>query len=69
MWERTTTTITHDPGTDPDGKAVLQQDLPVSAHGTVSTDLTLAADAALGYYNISLAGIDSGSGSFYVEEY
>jgi hypothetical protein len=55
--------------TDPNGKAVFEQDLPVSAHGTVSTDLTLSADAALGYYNVSLNGVESDNGSFYVEEY
>ena len=39
--------------TDADNKVVLSQDLPVSAHGTVATDLTLETDAALGYYSIS----------------
>jgi len=55
--------------TDADNKAVLQQDLPVSAHGTVIADLTLAADAGLGYYSVSIDAVQSGSGSFYVEEY
>ncbi len=57
--------------TDADGKAVLTQDVPVSAHGTVTADLTLAADAALGYYRVEFetaTGVD-GEGSFYVEEY
>lgn len=53
---------------------ILQKDLPVSAHGTVATDLTLADDATLGYYRIELVGTNnanyySSSGSFYVEEY
>jgi len=55
--------------TDADNKVVLQQDLPVSAHGTVTADLTLAADAGLGYYSISLDNFQNSSGSFYVEEY
>jgi uncharacterized protein YfaS (alpha-2-macroglobulin family) len=51
---------------------VLQQDVAVSAHGTVTADLNLAADAGLGYYSIGLS--DSGQqmypgGNFYVEEY
>jgi len=56
---------------DPDNKAVFAQDLAVSAHGTMSADLTLASDAALGYYNIQIQrnGSDISSGSFYVEEY
>src|SRR6202789_789553 len=39
---------------DADDKAIFKKDLPVSAHGTVSADLTLASDASLGYYNIQL---------------
>jgi hypothetical protein len=54
--------------TGPDNKTVLKQDVPVSAHGTVTADLTLEGDAALGYYTINLNG-QIGSGSFYVEEY
>ena len=54
--------------TDADNKVVLQQDVPVSAHGTVTADLTLAADAGLGYYSIDLEGIQN-NGNFYVEEY
>jgi hypothetical protein len=54
--------------TDADNKVVLQQDVPVSAHGTVTADLTLAADAGLGYYSINLDGV-SNDGNFYVEEY
>lgn len=52
----------------PDNKTVLKKDVPVSAHGTVSADVDLASDAALGYYNISFNGQYTG-GSFYVEEY
>jgi hypothetical protein len=59
--------------TDADSKTVLQQDLAVSTHGTVTADLNLAAAAGLGYYTISIGtGGDvqnDGSGSFYVEEY
>jgi uncharacterized protein YfaS (alpha-2-macroglobulin family) len=63
--------------TDADNKTVLTKDLPVSAHGTVTADLDLEADAGLGYYGISLQvkGRPSGSngvmggGNFYVEEY
>jgi hypothetical protein len=56
---------------DPDNKAVFSQDLTVSARGTMTADLTLASDAALGYYNIQIQrnGSDISSGSFYVEEY
>ena len=51
----------------PDNKQVLSKDLAVSAHGTVTEDLTLESDAALGYYYINLGGM--GGGSFFVEEY
>lgn len=54
--------------TDADSKVVLQQDAAVSAHGTVTADLNLAADAGLGYYTIAIDKVE-GSGSFYVEEY
>ena len=57
--------------TGADGKQVLDKDLPVSAHGTVTADLALAGDAGLGYYSIGLLrnGQNAGEGSFYVEEY
>jgi hypothetical protein len=64
--------------TDADNKVVLQQDAVVSAHGTVTADLNLAADAGLGYYSIELGRngegghfeqTEGGNGSFYVEEY
>lgn len=57
---------------DPDGKAVMAQDVPVSAHGTATADLILATDAALGYYSLGVVGSGQsggGYGSFYVEEY
>ena len=55
--------------TDADNKVVLQQDVAVSAHGTVTADLNLAPDAGLGYYTIDLDGVQGATGSFYVEEY
>jgi uncharacterized protein YfaS (alpha-2-macroglobulin family) len=57
--------------TDSAGKTVFQRDLPVSAHGTVTTDLTLDSDASLGYYSIQLKnnGEWAGYGNFVVEEY
>jgi uncharacterized protein YfaS (alpha-2-macroglobulin family) len=58
--------------TDSDNKAVLDKDLPVSGHGTVTADLDLASDAGLGYYSISLMKDGKeigGGGNFYVEEY
>jgi uncharacterized protein YfaS (alpha-2-macroglobulin family) len=56
--------------TDSNGKKVFTKDIALSAHGTLTADLDLASDAALGYYSVSLGdtGIE-GSGSFYVEEY
>jgi len=57
---------------DPDGKNVLDEDLPVSAHGTLTADLNLNSDAALGYYFITIlkdGQIAEGAGNFYVEEY
>jgi hypothetical protein len=56
--------------TDADNKTVFTKILPVSAHGTVTADLTLDADAALGYYSIEFTRNDvGGQGNFYVEEY
>jgi uncharacterized protein YfaS (alpha-2-macroglobulin family) len=63
---------------DANNKVVLKQDLPLSAHGTIATELNLEADAGLGYYTIMIGRsgqeIEYGSnfvgeGSFYVEEY
>ncbi len=54
----------------PDSKQVLTAAVTVSAHGTVTADLNLAADAALGYYSINYSGNgEEGDGSFYVEDY
>ncbi len=57
--------------TDADNKAVLTENPQLSAHGTVTADLTLETDAGLGYYSISIEsnGQEAGGGSFYVEEY
>jgi len=56
--------------TGPDEKVVFNKELAVSAHGTVTADLDLATDAALGYYNIDFSGQNQpGFGQFYVEEY
>jgi alpha-2-macroglobulin len=56
--------------TDSQNKTVFSKDITLSAHGTLTADLDLASDAALGYYNIRLSdsGVE-GYGSFYVEEY
>jgi uncharacterized protein YfaS (alpha-2-macroglobulin family) len=56
--------------TDSDNKEVLSKDVVLSAHGTITADLILDSDAALGYYSIQLndTGVE-GTGSFYVEEY
>jgi alpha-2-macroglobulin len=58
---------------DPNGKQVFQSTAAVSAFGSVHGDLTLAQDAALGYYSISISspgGARYGmSGGFNVEEY
>jgi alpha-2-macroglobulin len=55
--------------TDADNKVVLQQEVTVSAHGTVTADLNLASDTGLGYYTIDLDAVQGSTGSFYVEEY
>jgi hypothetical protein len=58
---------------DSDNKEVFSQNVAVSAHGTIAADITLAADAALGYYSIQIqvngSDISGTSGTFYVEEY
>ena len=58
---------------DPTNKQIFQARLPVSAFGTIHSDFVLPADAALGYYGVS---IDAGgarqyavAGGFHVEEY
>jgi hypothetical protein len=58
--------------TDADNKAVLTQNTRVSAHGTITADFTLAADAGLGYYSIQIRRSGQNAtayGNFYVEEY
>jgi uncharacterized protein YfaS (alpha-2-macroglobulin family) len=54
---------------DADSKTIFKKELPVSTHGSISADLTLAPDASLGFYNIQLGSQVQGAGSFYVEEY
>jgi len=54
--------------TGPDSNVVFKQDVPVSSHGTVSADLNLASDTALGFYYVRFDGQFT-SGNFYVEEY
>ncbi|MGA7342793.1 MAG: MG2 domain-containing protein, partial [Terracidiphilus sp.] len=53
----------------PDNKVAFDKELPVSAHGTVTADLDLDSDAALGYYSFGLVGGNEFAGSFYVEDY
>jgi uncharacterized protein YfaS (alpha-2-macroglobulin family) len=56
--------------TDSNNKTILSKDIALSAHGTLSADIDLPADAALGYYYIRLNDQGAvGGGSFYVEEY
>lgn len=59
---------------DPEGKTLLKKKASLSKFGSVSGDLTLPADAAIGYYsvNVSLSGDDhemKAFGGFNVEEY
>jgi alpha-2-macroglobulin len=62
---------------DQDGHAVLDKDMPLSAAGAVTGDLTLPATATLGYYTVSLRDgpasdegtSDAGNGQFRVEDY
>lgn len=59
---------------DPDGKSLFKKKMSLSRYGTVSGDLTLAADAAIGYYSVNVS-LDSDEnslkafGGFNVEEY
>lgn len=49
---------------------VFDKEMPVSPSGSIAGDLTLAANASLGYYNIRIGESESGiSGDFHVEEY
>ncbi|MGC4056262.1 MAG: hypothetical protein QM757_46265 [Paludibaculum sp.] len=59
---------------DPEGKTLLKKKASLSKYSSVSGDLTLPADAAIGYYsvNVSLHGDDhemKAFGGFNVEEY
>lgn len=55
---------------DQEDHSIFDKQMPVSKDGTVSGDLTLANNAALGYYSIRLGdGDDRATGDFRVEEY
>ena len=62
---------------DQDDHALLDKDMPLSAGGNVTGDLTLPATATLGYYTIRLRNgppsddgdADAGNGQFRVEDY
>ena len=62
---------------DQDDHALLDKDMPLSAAGNVTGDLTLPATATLGYYTIRLRNgpasddvdADAGNGQFRVEDY
>ena len=58
---------------DPTNKQVFQARLPISAYGTIHGDFTLADDAALGYYGMTVnaGGVRqyAVNGGFHVEEY
>ncbi len=62
---------------DQDDHALLDKDMPLSAAGNVTGDLTLPASATLGYYTIRLRNgpqsddpdADAGNGQFRVEDY
>ena len=55
---------------DPNGAAIFNKELPLSARGTFKGDLEIAEEAPLGHYNI-VADVDGqrSSGSFQVAEY
>jgi uncharacterized protein YfaS (alpha-2-macroglobulin family) len=56
--------------TDSNNKTIFSKDVALSAHGTLSADVELPSDAALGYYSVRLNDQGAeGGGSFYVEEY
>jgi hypothetical protein len=49
---------------------IFDQQMPITAEGTVAGDIAIAVNAALGYYTIRLGETDADiSGSFHVEEY
>ncbi len=58
---------------DPNSKTVLQKNFTLSNLGTIHGELDLPADAALGYYSISVRGPRgeqyAATGGFHVEEY
>lgn len=55
---------------DPEGKSVFRKTLAVSSNGTINSDFTIPASAALGYYTIAVrAGETIASGGFHVDEY
>jgi Large extracellular alpha-helical protein len=56
--------------TDSNNKTIFSKGIKLSPHGTLTADIDLPTDAALGYYWLRLTdqGVE-GSGSFYVEEY
>jgi uncharacterized protein YfaS (alpha-2-macroglobulin family) len=58
---------------DPTSKPVLQSNLSVSSFGSLHGEVALPADAALGYYSISVSSASGQryqiSGGFHVEEY
>jgi uncharacterized protein YfaS (alpha-2-macroglobulin family) len=54
---------------DPNGKQVFDTTVVTSAFGGVHGDFDLAADAALGYYSVSISGRGVSLGGFQVEEY
>jgi len=62
---------------DGDAKVVFSRTMSFSAHGTLTADFDLPADASLGYYSITVrdpqgytpGGSIDGNGSFYVEDY
>lgn len=55
---------------DQQDHSVFEKQMPVSSEGTVAGDVTLPANAALGYYSIRLSNGDDAAGTdFRVEEY
>jgi uncharacterized protein YfaS (alpha-2-macroglobulin family) len=56
---------------DENSKNVFEQQMPLSAAGTVNGDFTLPKDVALGYYTVNIGddAESSISGGFHVEEY
>lgn len=64
------TTAIHVVVADEQDHSIFDKQMPVLKDGTVAADLTLATNAALGYYSIRLGdGDDRANGDFRVEEY